>query len=45
MIEIYHRRREERRVVFYLRQALAIAPDHPVVRRFEREYASLLGRN
>ena len=45
MFEIYHRRREERRAVHYLRQALAIAPDHPQLRRYEREYASLLGRN
>ncbi|MCL2186108.1 MAG: hypothetical protein FWB86_09695 [Treponema sp.] len=45
MFEIYHRRREERRAVYYLRQALAIAPDHPQLRRYEREYASLLGRN
>jgi len=42
MFEIYHRRREERRAVHYLRQALAIAPDHPLLRRYEREYASLL---
>ena len=45
MFEIYHNRREERRAVHYLRQALAIAPDHPKLRRYEREYASLLGRN
>ena len=45
MLEIYHRRREERRAVYYLRQAMAIAPDNPVVRRYEREYSSLLGRN
>ena len=43
--EIYHNRREERRAVHYLRQALAIAPEHPQLRRYEREYASLLGRN
>ena len=43
--ELYHNRREERRAVYYLRQALAIAPDHPVLKRYEREYASLLGRN
>jgi len=42
---IYHNRREERRAVYYLRQALAISPDHPQLRRYEREYASLLGRN
>jgi len=45
MFELYHNRREERRAVHYLRQALAIAPDHPQLKRYEREYASLLGRN
>jgi len=43
MFEIYHNRREERRAVYYLRQALAISPDHPRLRRYVREYASLLG--
>jgi tetratricopeptide (TPR) repeat protein len=42
MFEIYHRRREERRAIHYLRQALAIAPDHPLLRRYEIEYASML---
>jgi len=45
IFEIYHNRREERRAVYYLRQALAIAPDHPRLKRYENEYASLLGRN
>ncbi|MCL2264738.1 MAG: tetratricopeptide repeat protein [Treponema sp.] len=45
MFEIYHNRREERRAVHYLRQALAISPNHPRLRRYEQEYASLLGRN
>jgi len=45
MFEIYHRRREERRAVYYLRQALAIAPENPRLKRYEREYASQLGRN
>jgi tetratricopeptide (TPR) repeat protein len=45
MFEIYHRRREERRAVYYLKQALAIAPDNPRLKRYESEYASLLGRN
>ena len=45
MFEIYHRRREERRAVYYLRQALAIAPDNPRLKRYESEYAALLGRN
>ena len=42
--EIYHRRREERRAVYYLKQALAIAPDNPRLKRYEAEYSSLLGR-
>lgn len=42
MFEIYHRRREERRAVYYLKQALAIAPEAPVLKRYEREYAALL---
>jgi len=42
---IHHNRREERRAVHYLRQALIISPDHPQLRRYEREYAGLLGRN
>jgi hypothetical protein len=44
MFEIFHRRREERRAVYYLRQALAIAPDSPRLKNYEREYASLLER-
>jgi len=42
MFEIYHRRREERRAVYYLRQALAISPDNPRLKRYETEYAALL---
>ena len=45
IFEIYHNRREERRAVYYLKQALAIAPEHPVLKRYEKEYASLLSRN
>jgi len=43
--EIYHNRREERRAVYYLKQALAIAPDLPALKRYEKEYASLLSKN
>ena len=43
--ELYHRRREERRAVYYLRQALAISPDNPILKRYETEYAALLERN
>jgi len=45
IFEIYHNRREERRAVYYLKQALAIAPDNSVLKRYEKEYASLLGKN
>ena len=43
MFEIYHRRRDERRAVYYLKQALALAPDNPRLKRYEAEYASALG--
>jgi Tfp pilus assembly protein PilF len=43
MFEIYQRRRDERRAVYYLKQALALAPDNPLLRRYETEYAALLG--
>jgi hypothetical protein len=42
MFEVYHRRKDERRAVYYLKQALAIAPDNPRLKRYEREYARLL---
>jgi Tfp pilus assembly protein PilF len=43
MFDIYHRRRDDRRAVYYLKQALSLAPDNPQLRRYETEYASLLG--
>jgi predicted Zn-dependent protease len=43
MFEIYHRRKDERRAVYYLKQAQAQAPDNPQVRRYEVEYGPLLG--
>lgn len=43
IFEIYHRRKDERRAVYYLRQALAIAPNNPLLKRYEAEYGSLLG--
>jgi hypothetical protein len=43
MFEIYHRRRDERRAVYYLKQALALSPDHPQLQRYQSEYAGLLG--
>ena len=41
--EFYHLRGEERRAAYYLRQALSISPDNQRLRRYEQEYASLLG--
>ena len=43
MFEIYHRRKDERRAVYYLKQALALSPDNPRLKRYETEYAPLLG--
>jgi Tfp pilus assembly protein PilF len=42
MFDIYHRQRDERRAVYYLKQALAIAPENPQLKRYENEFAGLL---
>ena len=42
MFEIYHRRRDDRRAVYYLKQALAISPENPRLKRYETEYAGSL---
>ena len=42
LFEIYHRRRDERRAVYYLKQALAIAPQNPRLKRYESEYQAAL---
>ncbi|MDR2110999.1 MAG: tetratricopeptide repeat protein [Spirochaetaceae bacterium] len=43
MFEIYHRHKDERRAVNYLKQALTIAPDNPLLKRYEVEYRAALG--
>ncbi|MDR2701761.1 MAG: tetratricopeptide repeat protein [Spirochaetaceae bacterium] len=43
IFEIYHRKKDERRAVYYLKQALAIAPNNPQLSRYKTEYAALLG--
>jgi Tfp pilus assembly protein PilF len=43
MFEIYHRRKDERRAVYYLKQALALSPENPRLKRYESEYATALG--
>jgi tetratricopeptide (TPR) repeat protein len=44
MFEFYHFRRPERaRALIYLRQALALAPSNPQLRRYTAEYPEVLG--
>ena len=43
LFEIYHRRKDSRRAVYYLKQALALAPGNSRLRRYEGEYSGLLG--
>jgi predicted Zn-dependent protease len=43
LFEIYHRRKDERRAVYYLKQALALAPDNVQLKRYEAEYAGAVG--
>jgi tetratricopeptide (TPR) repeat protein len=38
MFEIYHRRKDERRAVYYLKQALALAPENAQLKRYQAEY-------
>ncbi|AEF85014.1 tetratricopeptide repeat domain protein [Treponema primitia ZAS-2] len=42
MFEIYHRRKDERRAVYYLKQALALAPDNPQLKGYEAEYENVM---
>jgi thioredoxin-like negative regulator of GroEL len=39
MFEYYHRQ-GDRRALYYLKQALAIAPDNPRLKRYEKEYSN-----
>ena len=41
MFEIFHRQGDERRALFYLRQALALAPDNLRLRAYQSEYAAV----
>ncbi|MCA1950606.1 MAG: tetratricopeptide repeat protein [Treponema sp.] len=42
MLEIYHRRKDERRAVYYLKQALSLSPDNPILQPYKKEYANQL---
>ncbi|MFQ3546841.1 MAG: tetratricopeptide repeat protein, partial [Termitinemataceae bacterium] len=42
MLEIYHKRKDERRAVYYLKQALALSPDNPILQPYKKEYAASL---
>jgi predicted Zn-dependent protease len=39
LVELYDKRRDERHVIYYLRQALALAPKDPDLLRYQEEYA------
>lgn len=45
MFDIYHARKDQRRAVYYLKQALAVSPDNARLKRYQSEYASLLAGN
>jgi predicted Zn-dependent protease len=45
MFEIYHRHKDERRAVYYLKQALALAPDNVQLKRYQAEYEGVAERN
>ena len=45
MFDIYHGRKDKRRAVYYLKQALAVSPDNARLKRYQSEYASLLAGN
>jgi predicted Zn-dependent protease len=38
MVELYHRRKDPHRLVYYLKQALSFAPDNSRLRQYELEY-------
>jgi len=42
MLEIYHRRKDDRRAVYYLKQALSLSPDNPILQPYKKEYANQL---
>lgn len=42
LFEAYHNRKDERRAVYYLKQAVAISPNHPQLRRYANEYPDVL---
>jgi cytochrome c-type biogenesis protein CcmH/NrfG len=42
MFEIYHRRNDQRRAVYYLKQALALDGENPQLRNYAAEYGELM---
>ncbi|GAB1481734.1 hypothetical protein MASR2M78_05490 [Treponema sp.] len=43
MLEIYRYRKDDRRASYYLKQALALAPDDPLLKRYQAEYMASQG--
>jgi predicted Zn-dependent protease len=42
MLEIYRSRKDERRAVYYLKQALALAPEDPKLLRYREEFSAAM---
>ncbi|MDR2491130.1 MAG: hypothetical protein LBD20_06985 [Spirochaetaceae bacterium] len=42
MFEISDKKNDERRAIYYLKQAIALAPNNPAVKNYERKYAGKL---
>jgi tetratricopeptide (TPR) repeat protein len=42
MLEVYHRRKDERRAVYYLKQALSLSPDNPILQPYKKIYQNQL---
>ncbi|MDR1215449.1 MAG: tetratricopeptide repeat protein [Treponema sp.] len=42
MLEFYRGQRDDRRAIYYLKQALTISPDDPTLKQYEKDYAGQL---
>jgi thioredoxin-like negative regulator of GroEL len=40
MLELYHQKKDARRAVYYLKQALALAPDNLLLQNYKKQYQS-----
>jgi tetratricopeptide (TPR) repeat protein len=42
MFDFYRRQKDDRRAVYYLKQALAVSPNNPAFKQYEKDYAGQL---